>query len=638
MPDFPSGGSNAQLPARDALGGPVVQTPDATAPSGVTPATRELRIRAALEHGGLRALPENFTDTAGDWQCVLSDDLFERLMLDWRLVHLITPDVVERHYLLLKEFWERIAMRMQSGADSRLLAKKYTIGEYASPDQVLAYPEILRRAQSQLSSRELIAEAAGRLDKVRYDNGVRAIQMDLNWALGDGVLGTDEASAIYSKGFAVGLTEWEIDVLLLAELGTRKMTLVSNSGGRDKSPRSGRWATPARMEEIRRNDERRFKFKDGAAASLPEFVVLADKAPIEAAEYLVAGYVDKWIANDLRDAPLALRVSKIIRERGANSRRALEMTMREFCVSARIPAGLPVLESHPPAIDFGQIPVGTSHRRKVNLTNTGRGIVWGTVAIDPTLPSLTGPTQFADVQSGDAAAELTFLLDATEVVPGKYEHAVTFVREGIPDKFSVMLRYEVHALDITISPKELNFGSVGFGASKQKSISLRWDPPAATLISDVVLKEPSEGLLIRKRTAENELVIDVGIDGSAFAAGKRYNNMVLIRTNSGVYSVPVTFKVALQWATVAKWSATFALIFSVLMATVRRLISDSSQNFRSWATEGGWDDTLGVGLVVAIGLSLIVRGVRGVMRKLHQTLDAKDAKTLAALRESARIE
>mgnify|MGYP000369975033 CR=1 FL=1 len=167
MPDFPSGGSNAQLPARDALGGPVVQTPDATAPSGVTPATRELRIRAALEHGGLRALPENFTDTAGDWQCVLSDDLFERLMLDWRLVHLITPDVVERHYLLLKEFWERIAMRMQSGADSRLLAKKYTIGEYASPDQVLAYPEILRRAQSQLSSRELIAEAAGRLDKVR---------------------------------------------------------------------------------------------------------------------------------------------------------------------------------------------------------------------------------------------------------------------------------------------------------------------------------------------------------------------------------------------------------------------------------------------------------------------------------------
>lgn len=618
---------NSQLPRKgEPPQRPTPARPDEP-PAG---ASRADRLRSWLETGGLRALPESYRTREGDWQTIMSENVFERLLLDWQLAHLISPELVERHYRFLADFWKDVTLRMQS-AEARIVAKKFTIGDFPSPELVMSYPDRLQKAFSQLQTRAMIDEAASRYDAQRRARGTKSLQDFIDPRLGDGLLTAEKSAVFLSYGVAAGLTEREVDGLLLAEIEKRAMKPLTGGTAVVGKPRSGDWATDAAQSGLDERARRSLRFEHGSASTLRELVVLSDRYPVEATEYLTDGVIETWIGKVLLEGALYRRIKPIHAERRNEPPRALEMVLREICVAEKIADGLPKMESVPAVLDFGVIPVGTEHRRHVQLRNAGRGIAWGTIGAEVAVPGLRGPRVFGDVRGGGDPIDLTYDLDTIGVAPGKYERTLIVQPVGIPETLSIPVRYEVRPLDVTIAPRKLNFGSIAFGSSRQKSATLRWKPADAKLEGEVTMKSATPGIHAALRPDGGDLAIDVSIDGSVFAAGKQHDNVVLIHTNSGDFSIPISFRVALHWATVAKWSATFAVAFAVMMTGVRILISGSSPYLSLWASDGmNWDATFWQGMFIGAGLLALFKGAKRLIATMHRQLNAKDAQTLSA--------
>src|SRR5690606_20826198 len=81
-------------------------TGDAPLPAGRDPVARRERIREVTRRGGFPgvALPLRF-DEDEDWRCAEAVDPFERLFLDARQHPAISDETVQRHGMLLREFW-----------------------------------------------------------------------------------------------------------------------------------------------------------------------------------------------------------------------------------------------------------------------------------------------------------------------------------------------------------------------------------------------------------------------------------------------------------------------------------------------------------------------------------------------------
>ncbi|MFQ5629523.1 MAG: hypothetical protein ACE5I1_12240, partial [bacterium] len=194
------------------------------APTTLTGDSRKDRIRAATLAGGLQKLPPGFDDDNGDWQCIKSDNVFERLYLDHTLFQHITPQLVEKNYRLLREFWEEKCALMHQGANRLRFQQKYG-------QKIESYPQNLHLAYKQLVEPGGIENSFLRLDADRRQRGQERLEPMLIEALDDNVLEPAEENMVKNVGRSeTELTDAEIKDLI-DEYLTKTNSIRGKGGG-----------------------------------------------------------------------------------------------------------------------------------------------------------------------------------------------------------------------------------------------------------------------------------------------------------------------------------------------------------------------------------------------------------------------
>ncbi len=134
-----------------------------------------------------------------------------------------------------------------------------------------------------------------------------------------------------------------------------------------------------------------FFFPDGKMARGPaELARLCDERWAVAKDLLYKGDLEGWLRRslfrtDLADQAAAIMLSTPDPDEG------LEKFLH--VLNPRLP--YPALGVRPRALRFGRIPPGGRSQRTVRVRNrTGRGVIKGTVIVDPPVPWLTVPPQF----------------------------------------------------------------------------------------------------------------------------------------------------------------------------------------------------------------------------------------------------
>lgn len=196
-------------------------------PPAVSGYTLKERIHLATQQGGLQKLPPGFDDEKGDWQCIKSDNVFERLYLDHTLYEQITPAMVEQHYQIFNTFWQEKIALMSQGANRIVFEKKFG-------HEIRDYTRRLALAYKQLMAPDGIAESFRRLDAERLQRGRERLEPRILEALDDKILEPAEANMLKMFGRSeTDLTDNEIEALikdLMAETGS-----IEGQGGTDIS-------------------------------------------------------------------------------------------------------------------------------------------------------------------------------------------------------------------------------------------------------------------------------------------------------------------------------------------------------------------------------------------------------------------
>ncbi len=183
------------------------------------------RIREITTSGGLKKLPPGFDDDKGDWQCIKSDNVFERLYLDWRQYQDITPAMVEKHYRILREFWDEKCTLMSQGANRQRFKKKYG-------PEIENYPRQLSLAYKQLMAPDGIENSFLQRDSARLQRGRDRLEPLLTEAMDDNVLEPAEENMIKNVGRSeTELTDEEIEALIDEWLAKTKS--IRGQGGID---------------------------------------------------------------------------------------------------------------------------------------------------------------------------------------------------------------------------------------------------------------------------------------------------------------------------------------------------------------------------------------------------------------------
>ncbi len=218
----------------------------------VKPRTRAERMRMSTLRGGLDALPEGFDDADGDWQCVSSASLFERLYLD-AAQHLdLTPSIVQKNYGVLSRFWaERIALMQTGGAKTQILRKFG--GPHRSEELVLSYPRELKKAADRLSTPHGIASHYEELQVARRAAARNALEPILAIILANDSVEPAETDSFFQSALAAGLEIGEAATLLHDAIVARDFEPVEPPRG-DSLPerlRSVQWASRHRIAQMR---------------------------------------------------------------------------------------------------------------------------------------------------------------------------------------------------------------------------------------------------------------------------------------------------------------------------------------------------------------------------------------------------
>ena len=255
---LPSQDRDANGEAQSPASGGTGSGPSQQAPSAAT-GTLEARIRAAIENGGLDDLPEGFGDAEdGDWRIARSDDPFERLYLDRRLLGKITSEMVKQHYKLIHDFWNDKIEYLDTGTrlQSRRICSKYG-GSRDDEEVVREHREQTKEAYEKLRDRAGRERWSRRLEETRRERGYEEIRPLLRQSLRDNVLKPEEVEGLFKQGRRTDLREEEIADFILDELKERGYEPVGRPRGRSPADRlrSTRWAAPERRQALEKSRE-----------------------------------------------------------------------------------------------------------------------------------------------------------------------------------------------------------------------------------------------------------------------------------------------------------------------------------------------------------------------------------------------
>ena len=313
-------------------------------PQGRDPVARRARIREVTSRGGFRGaqLPLSFDDDE-DWRCAEATDPFERLFLDVYQYAEISDETVQRHGMLLKEFWGQRTRIVESGSFQEVhgIVDRYGGGSRA---RLMTYPGDVERAVEQLKT----AEHRRRSRRGSRRGAATSCSTQMRRTLRDGMLTAGEAGDLIElDGAALGIEPDEVVALLREELDAQGFRpAVAPGQPVPEVPFSVPWLSEDEYRGWRTKQENRADLPlligGGRASTLAELVALCDQERDEAEQALLDGHIEPWLAR-LGQIPLA-REAKIAREGSDRSGRRFERFVRAVAQAAGLPA-TPVLQT-----------------------------------------------------------------------------------------------------------------------------------------------------------------------------------------------------------------------------------------------------------------------------------------------------
>jgi hypothetical protein len=287
-----------------------------------------------------------------------------------------------------------------------------------------------------------------------------------------------------------------------------------------------------------------FTFADGSRArNGSDLARLVERHPNEALNYLWNGMFAEWLTLCGLAAPAQV-ARAVVRRYSKNPARALEVFRRALYPTGT-PGVLPRLKMEPASLDFGTLDSGAQSTLRLRLQNGGPGLLWGQVAIESaankseTLPGLSCPPSF---QGNDS--ELEVKLDTSRVAAGAYSGALVLQTDA--ETVRVPVAYSVNALELRLSPPELDFGAILAGRRETQLFRVvpsgrTQGQPRGTIFTGSHLA----GAQTPERFEGDDpikLTIDTAHPG---LIATQYEGAIHLDTNGGRLRLPVRYRIVL---------------------------------------------------------------------------------------------
>ncbi|MFN6565257.1 MAG: AAA-like domain-containing protein [Nostoc sp. ChiSLP01] len=284
-----------------------------------------------------------------------------------------------------------------------------------------------------------------------------------------------------------------------------------------------------------------FKFTHREASTIPELITLCDDYPEEGEYNLFNGYFEQWLVAHLGKTDLA-NFSHNIQDKYYNAKsKGLEIFVRQLCISEKIEP-FPKIFLKPDRLDLGEIPIGFRKNLEVVIVSEGRGFVWGSIILEPTLPGLTVPHEFNYLNQ----KEINISLDTIDVKTGNYNSNLILSVEDVNISFIIPISYKVTTLIVSIEPQEIDLGILKHTSNKRYvdfSLNLTCTPPNGRIRGNI--KNNLYYLKIEPNKFEDSfLTFGLRLDTSHLSEGSSYTEEIFLETNIGNYQIPIKFQMS----------------------------------------------------------------------------------------------
>lgn len=226
--------------------------------------TLKERITFSTKAGGLDKIPDGFDDPAGDWRVINSDNPFEVLYIDYRLINLITPTLAEKNYLALKAFWKQKSELLNTGANRIAFKNKYGDGT------VEMSLEKLEKTWQKLNSSDGIKNYYNEINNRRIHLGEKKILEHIGTSLKKKRIESEDIDFCISKKQEYDLNENEIAEFIekqIKQLNLKPYNQASGTSALERIRTGNKWMTE---EQIGKEKGLRIEIFKGKYASTIE--------------------------------------------------------------------------------------------------------------------------------------------------------------------------------------------------------------------------------------------------------------------------------------------------------------------------------------------------------------------------------
>lgn len=283
-----------------------------------------------------------------------------------------------------------------------------------------------------------------------------------------------------------------------------------------------------------------FTFATGQSARTPgELARLLEARPAEAQGYLFDGLLGDWLKQNGFAAPAKVAADVAISHKN-QPHRALEL-LRRALYPGGAPAALPVPQTEPEKLNFGTLDSGESAELTLRIVHYGPGLAWGEIAVEGGPLELPGLIFEDEFEGNDVTLKIT--LDTGKVSPGHYKGALLILTDAAAHR--VPVSYVVEALELSIEPARLNFGTVAVGGRATKTLRVKNKNKLGRPRGFVHAPDYFKGLQVPERF-EGETPLEIVLDARvAGAVAGYYDGSLRLDTNGGTIRVPVHYILSL---------------------------------------------------------------------------------------------
>jgi hypothetical protein len=329
-----------------------------------------------------------------------------------------------------------------------------------------------------------------------------------------------------------------------------------------------------------------FKFKHGSAADISELIPLCEKYPDEAVSYLYNSYLEQWLVSHLGRTDLANISSQIIRDYSPNQitrnyspnqitrdykkikRKGLEIFVRKLCKSENL-AAYPKFSTKPTKLYFGKNPVGFQQNVELQISNNGRGFAWGSVELEQNLPGV----RLTDKFDSYTDKKLYIQLDTLQVKPSDYEGSIVIKLEGIKEPCIIPIRYIVTKIQVDISPIEIDLGIVPHGEHSISRKLIVQCKPSNGKIKGIASTSDMARLKVKPRLFEGSFLELSFTLNTTFIEPGKYTYGVILKTNTGIYKVPISFRKPRKISTMIIDTVHRCFLFLLIISTILMILT-----------------------------------------------------------------